>query len=127
MLERARNRPDFGNAGEIDILLNAAKICQQKRLSSGRSTTRVSDAILDAADFDENFDRANKNEASVPKLFEGVVGSTFGTEWIDFAPQQVFVEIKKMTNNDDYFHDELQVPPTRHADEFLFSWHLRYG
>ncbi|KAJ5890438.1 uncharacterized protein N7473_006666 [Penicillium subrubescens] len=74
MLERARNRPDFGNAGEIDILLNAAKICQQKRLSSGRSTTRVSDAILDAADFDENFDRANKNEASVPKLFEGVVG-----------------------------------------------------
>ncbi|OKP09443.1 Stage V sporulation protein K [Penicillium subrubescens] len=74
MLERARNRPHFGNAGEVDILLNAAKMCHQKRLSSGGSTTRASDAILDAADFDENFDRADKNEASVPKLFEGVVG-----------------------------------------------------
>lgn len=74
MLERAQNRPHFGNAGEIDILLNAAKMCHQKRLSSGESATRASDAILDAADFDENFDRADKNEASVSKLFEGVVG-----------------------------------------------------
>lgn len=74
MLERARNRPHFGNAGEIDILLNAAKMCHQKRLSSSRSTSRASDAVLDAADFDENFDRADKNEASVSKMFEGVVG-----------------------------------------------------
>jgi hypothetical protein len=74
MLERARNRPQFGNAGEIDILLNAAKMCHQKRLSSSRSTSRAADAILDAADFDENFDHADKNEASISNLFEGVVG-----------------------------------------------------
>lgn len=31
---RARNRPHFGNAGEVDILLNKAKLVHQKRLSS---------------------------------------------------------------------------------------------
>jgi hypothetical protein len=74
MLERARNRPNFGNAGEIDILLNTAKMRHQKRLSSSKSTSRTPDAVLDAADFDENFDRADKNKASVSKMFEGVVG-----------------------------------------------------
>lgn len=66
MLERARNRPHFGNAGEIDNLLNAAKMHHQRRL--------VSDAILDAVDFDENFDRADRSDTSVLKMFEGVVG-----------------------------------------------------
>jgi hypothetical protein len=74
MLERARNRPHFGNAGEIDILLNIAKMRHQKRLSSSMSTTRILDAILDAADFDENFDRADKDKASVSKMFARVVG-----------------------------------------------------
>ncbi|KAJ5150850.1 uncharacterized protein N7482_010102 [Penicillium canariense] len=75
MLERARNCPNFGNAGEIDILLNTAKMHHQKRISSSRSKSRTADANLDAADFDENFDRADKNDASVSKMFEGVVGS----------------------------------------------------
>lgn len=35
MLSRARNRPNFGNAGEIDILLDAAKTRHQIRLSKG--------------------------------------------------------------------------------------------
>ncbi|KAJ6117877.1 hypothetical protein N7523_005781 [Penicillium sp. IBT 18751x] len=74
MLKRARNRPQFGNAGEIEILLNAAKMRHQTRLSSGGSTSRASDAILDAADFDENFDRADKDEASVSRLFKEAVG-----------------------------------------------------
>ncbi|KAL3470349.1 P-loop containing nucleoside triphosphate hydrolase protein [Aspergillus californicus] len=74
MLERARNRAHFGNAGEIDILLNTAKMRHQKRLSSSKSTGRTADAVLDAADFDENFDRADQNKASVSKMFEGVVG-----------------------------------------------------
>ncbi|OQD77170.1 hypothetical protein PENDEC_c003G01589 [Penicillium decumbens] len=75
MLERARNRPHFGNAGEIDILLNTAKMRHQQRLLANSPTSRVSDdAVLDAADFDEDFDRADKNEASVSKMFEGAVG-----------------------------------------------------
>ncbi|KAJ5114222.1 hypothetical protein N7456_002756 [Penicillium angulare] len=74
MLERARNRPHFGNAGEIDILLNAAKMQHQRRISSNVPKGGPLDSILDAADFDENFDRAEKTEASIAKMFEGVVG-----------------------------------------------------
>lgn len=74
MLERARNRPHFGNAGEIDILLNAAKMHHQRRISSTRPKCRDLDSVLDAVDFDENFDRAEKSETSFSKMFEGVVG-----------------------------------------------------
>ncbi|KAJ5823469.1 hypothetical protein N7447_005809 [Penicillium robsamsonii] len=73
MLERSRNRPHFGNAGEIDNLLNTAKMRYQKRLSSIKRPGSVPDSILDAPDFDEDFDRADKNE-SVAKMFEGVIG-----------------------------------------------------
>ncbi|KAM0323930.1 hypothetical protein ACHAQA_008511 [Verticillium albo-atrum] len=71
MLDRARNRPNFGNAGEIDILLNDAKGCHQKRLSLGQ-TMRLS--TLEALDFDKDFDRAERSETNIPKLFEGTVG-----------------------------------------------------
>ncbi|THC86985.1 hypothetical protein EYZ11_013569 [Aspergillus tanneri] len=74
MLERARNRPHFGNAGEIDILLNTAKMHHQSRISSNKPKSRAPDSALDAVDFDENFDRAEKGETSVSKMFEGVVG-----------------------------------------------------
>ncbi|KAJ5939590.1 hypothetical protein N7466_002724 [Penicillium verhagenii] len=74
MLERARNRPHFGNAGEIDILLNAAKMHHQIRISSNKSKSQALDTVLEAVDFDENFDRAEKSETSVSKMFEGVIG-----------------------------------------------------
>ncbi|KAJ5633374.1 hypothetical protein N7490_009713 [Penicillium lividum] len=74
MLGRARNRPHFGNAGEIDILLNAAKMHHQRRISSNKPVSGAPDSILDAVDFDENFDRADNSETSVSKMFEGVVG-----------------------------------------------------
>lgn len=74
MLERARNRTHFGNAGEIDILLNAAKMHHQRRLSAKTPITPVPDAILDAVDFDKNYDRAEKSNTSVSKMFEGVMG-----------------------------------------------------
>ncbi|KAF3015010.1 hypothetical protein E8E14_008395 [Neopestalotiopsis sp. 37M] len=72
MLDRARNRPNFGNAGEIDIILNDTKTRHQKRYSSGRTK---SSTLLEAIDFDENFDRAEKTETNVSKLFEGTVGT----------------------------------------------------
>ncbi|PYH78053.1 P-loop containing nucleoside triphosphate hydrolase protein [Aspergillus uvarum CBS 121591] len=74
MLERARNRPNFGNAGEIDILLNAAKMRHQGRISSIGFKSQSLDCVLDAVDFDGNFDRVEKDESKVRKLFEGVVG-----------------------------------------------------
>lgn len=71
LLDRARNRPNFGNAGEIDIVLDQAKIRHQQRLSSNQ-TTQVS--TLEPFDFDENYDRAERTDTNVAKLFEGTVG-----------------------------------------------------
>ncbi|KAK2597595.1 hypothetical protein N8I77_012373 [Diaporthe amygdali] len=71
VLGRARNRPNFGNAGEIDIMLDAAKARHQSRLSRKETT---STSTLEALDFDENFDRAERAETNVSKLFEGTVG-----------------------------------------------------
>ncbi|KAL2875659.1 hypothetical protein SGCOL_009121 [Colletotrichum sp. CLE4] len=71
MLERARNRPNFGNAGEVDNLLNGAKARHQRRLTA-KESHQVS--TLEALDFDQDFDRAERNETNVAKLFEATVG-----------------------------------------------------
>lgn len=71
MLSRARNRPNFGNAGEIDIILDAAKAKHQSRFSRKETTSA---STLEAPDFDENFDRAERAETNVSMLFEGTVG-----------------------------------------------------
>ncbi|KAK0650649.1 NFX1-type zinc finger-containing protein 1 [Lasiodiplodia hormozganensis] len=71
MLSRARNRPHFGNAGEIDIILNAAKLKHQQRISKGKQTASAS---FEPQDFDPDFDRGQKATTNVAKLFEGVVG-----------------------------------------------------
>lgn len=71
VLNRAKNRPNFGNAGEVDIMLDEAKARHQSRLS--KQETR-STSTLEALDFDEDFDRAERAETNVGKLFEGTVG-----------------------------------------------------
>lgn len=72
VLYRARNRPHFGNAGEIDILLNTAKIRYQQRLSSTGDSS--SDSQLEPQDFDADFDRGERSETNIPMLFAGTVG-----------------------------------------------------
>jgi hypothetical protein len=49
-------------------------MCYQKHLSSKKQQGHAPEAPLDAPDFDEDFDRADKNHARVTKMFEGVVG-----------------------------------------------------
>ncbi|KAM3507032.1 hypothetical protein MY10362_002023 [Beauveria mimosiformis] len=71
MLDRARNRPNFGNAGEVDILLNEAKSRHQKRLTAGK-TARAS--TLEALDFDENYERHERAETNVEQLFHDTIG-----------------------------------------------------
>lgn len=72
MLKRARNRPNFGNAGEIDILLNDAKARHQQRLAKGKARSQT---CFEPQDFDEDYDRATKSDTNIRKLFEGSVGS----------------------------------------------------
>ena len=70
MLDRARNRPNFGNAGEVDILLDAAKARHQSRFTRGEAKSA---STLEALDFDADFDRADRTETNVKLLFEGTV------------------------------------------------------
>ncbi|KAF2189155.1 P-loop containing nucleoside triphosphate hydrolase protein [Zopfia rhizophila CBS 207.26] len=71
MLRRARNRPHFGNAGEVDIILDKAKALHQKHMSTGKSKHRDK---FEAIDFDLNFDRGECAATNLPLLFQGVVG-----------------------------------------------------
>lgn len=70
-LSRARNQPHFGNAGAVDILLDAAKMRHHERLYA-RKTNDV--YVLDPVDFDPDFDRAERAITNCRKLFDGVVG-----------------------------------------------------
>ncbi|KAI6264472.1 hypothetical protein MCOR28_011007 [Pyricularia oryzae] len=71
MLDRARNRPNFGNAGEIDLILDATKARHQSRYTKGLAKSAT---MLEALDFDEDFDRSTRSETNIAKLFEGTVG-----------------------------------------------------
>ena len=71
VLKRARYRPNFGNAGEVDIVLNGAKARHQQRRSSKKMKAN---ATLEAIDIDPDFDRGERGATNVRKLFEGVVG-----------------------------------------------------
>ncbi|KAG5957240.1 hypothetical protein E4U58_006224 [Claviceps cyperi] len=67
MMNRARNRPNFGNAGEIDILLNEAK---RRHQTPGQNVITV----LEAVDFDEDHDRLQSSETNIAELFAGTSG-----------------------------------------------------
>ncbi|KAI6825134.1 P-loop containing nucleoside triphosphate hydrolase protein [Hortaea werneckii] len=69
-LSRARDRPHFGNAGEVDILLNKAKINQQKRIAKDRTAKSTE---LEAVDVDPDFQRAEKARTDFAILFKGFV------------------------------------------------------
>lgn len=71
VLERARSRPNFGNAGEIDILLNDAMLRHQKRLAEGKPAHRTT---FEACDIDEDYDRLGRGGANIDQLFDGTVG-----------------------------------------------------
>lgn len=71
VLGRARNRPNFGNAGEVDNLLNAAKLRQQKRISKYKGSIG---SMFEAEDIDPDFDRGQRAVTNVDKLFENTVG-----------------------------------------------------
>jgi hypothetical protein len=66
VLSRMRNRPNFGNAGQIDILLNDAKSRRQKRLARDRVARKD---VFEAEDFDPDYQRAERASTNIEKLF----------------------------------------------------------
>ncbi|KAG1725637.1 cbbX-like protein [Suillus paluster] len=73
LLNRAKNRPNFGNAGEVENMLGLAKARYQKRQASVPPDQR-SDVIFEAEDFDPDWERDRNSAANLTKLFEDLVG-----------------------------------------------------
>jgi hypothetical protein len=71
VVQRARNQPNFGNAGEIDIILDRAKALHQKHMTAGK--VKNCDTF-EAIDFDPDFDRGVRAATNLPALFRDVVG-----------------------------------------------------
>ncbi|KAJ3573267.1 hypothetical protein NPX13_g4766 [Xylaria arbuscula] len=74
VLDKTRNHRNYGNAGEVDILLDRAKIQQRKRLSA---LNDEGDAHLkfEPQDFDPDFDRTDRSETSIRQVFADFVGA----------------------------------------------------
>lgn len=70
VLGRMRNRPNFGNAGQIDILLNDAKLRQQTHSANSRKSTDT----FEAEDFDPDYERSEGGTRQIAEYFEGCIG-----------------------------------------------------
>ncbi|KAI0871120.1 P-loop containing nucleoside triphosphate hydrolase protein [Hypoxylon argillaceum] len=74
VLARTRNRPGFGNAGEVDILLDQAKLRQHTRLLLSSNTGTGTDLLL-PSDIDPDFERNSRSLLDVRTLFTDFVGN----------------------------------------------------
>jgi hypothetical protein len=74
VLSRARDRPNFGNGGEVENLLSQTKGRYQTRQASLPSQEKPLDVVFEPQDFDPNFDRDAHASDNLEKLFEDVVG-----------------------------------------------------
>jgi hypothetical protein len=75
VLARARNRPNFGNIGEVENLLSQAKTRFQSRQATLPAHLRSPDAPFEPEDFDPDFNRSERAGANLERLFADVVGS----------------------------------------------------
>lgn len=93
VLGRARNRPNFGNAGEVDIVLDQAKERQQKRLSESPGPKHSN--LLTPKDIDPDFDRGERATTNIRVLFKDVIGCEEIVEQLE-GYQQIVQNMKEM-------------------------------
>ncbi|KAJ6576430.1 hypothetical protein DFH09DRAFT_1149320 [Mycena vulgaris] len=74
VLGRARHRPNFGNAGEVENLLGQAKTRHATRHLGLPAQNRPVEIIFEPRDFDADFDRGANASTNLAKLFEDIVG-----------------------------------------------------
>ena len=74
VLSRLRNRPNFGNIGEVENLLGQAKLRYQQRQGALPLEERAPDAPFEPEDFDPDFNRGEHAASNLTKLFEDIVG-----------------------------------------------------
>ncbi|KAG2151640.1 P-loop containing nucleoside triphosphate hydrolase protein [Suillus bovinus] len=73
LLSRRKNRPNFGNGGEVENMLTFAKDRYLKRQASQPSNLSL-DIVFEPEDFDPNWDRDQHAAANLTQLFEDMVG-----------------------------------------------------
>ncbi|KIK26288.1 hypothetical protein PISMIDRAFT_95029 [Pisolithus microcarpus 441] len=73
LLSRMKNRPNFGNAGEVENLLGLAKARYQKRMETVPAARRAQ-VTFEPQDFDPDYKRDQNASTNLGKLFEDVVG-----------------------------------------------------
>ncbi|KAF2759849.1 P-loop containing nucleoside triphosphate hydrolase protein [Pseudovirgaria hyperparasitica] len=74
VLKLARNRPNFGNGGAVDILLNTAMGRHQQRRRRNQIKDKTTQYILEPTDFDPDYKRGGSVTTNVRMLFQDVVG-----------------------------------------------------
>ena len=74
MLARARHRPNFGNAGEVENLISRAKASHQSRQSAKPAMERPVDVCFEPQDFDADYDRSTNASLNCRALFKDVLG-----------------------------------------------------
>ncbi|KAH8103941.1 P-loop containing nucleoside triphosphate hydrolase protein [Cristinia sonorae] len=75
ILIRMKNRPNFGNAGEIENLITSGKMrCVARRATLPKSALPP-DIIFEPQDFDPDYNRSQNASTNLVKLFEDIVGN----------------------------------------------------
>ena len=75
VLSKARRRPNFGNAGEVENMISHAKEAYQFRQRSLPATERSIEIVFEPQDFDANYDREKDAAINLKLLFKDIVGS----------------------------------------------------
>lgn len=73
LLSRMKDRPNFGNAGEVENVLGFAKDRYQKRMLSVPPHRR-SNVVFEPQDLDPDCDRSQNASTNLAKMFEDVIG-----------------------------------------------------
>ncbi|CAA7267397.1 unnamed protein product [Cyclocybe aegerita] len=74
LLRRMRNRPNFGNAGEVENLIVQGKTRCLARRQKLTPAERPVDVIFEPGDFDPDYKRSENASANLTKLFSDIVG-----------------------------------------------------
>lgn len=74
LLARMRNRPNFGNGGEVENAITQAKTRALARRGRMPASERPIDITFEPEDFDPDYNRGSKAATNLTKLFEDIVG-----------------------------------------------------
>ncbi|KAL7946004.1 P-loop containing nucleoside triphosphate hydrolase protein [Trichoderma barbatum] len=97
MLRRARDRPNFGNGGEVVNFLSQAKTRHRERLSK-ITDVETMDTVLEPQDFDSDYNRGATAAERCRALFDGLIG--FEDTIRRFQTYQRIAENLRLNNKD---------------------------